>query len=53
MGGETVSYADFIIVGFLQMMKRVDESVYDRIGEQGPAFKRLYEASAEWLERDD
>ncbi|KAL8790499.1 MAG: hypothetical protein Q9195_006330 [Heterodermia aff. obscurata] len=51
--GQEVSFADFMIVGYLHMVRRADESVFGRIGEQGPALKGLYEACAEWLERDD
>ena len=51
--GDTVSYADFVIVGFLQFCKRIDQSYYDRVVEVDPAFGRLYDASKEWLARDD
>ena len=53
MLGEEVSYADFVMVGYLQMVRRVDEELFARIGAEGPALKRLYEACAVWLERDD
>ena len=48
-----MSYADFVIVGYLRMAWRVDEALLARIGAAGPALKRLYEACAPWLERDD
>ena len=50
--GKEVSYADFVVVGFMKM--------FDRIGEMEgvlkvdrEAFGGLYEACAKWLERDD
>lgn len=48
-----MSYADFVIVGYLQMAKRIDEELFARIGAAGPSLRRLYEACAPWLERDD
>ena len=51
--GETVSYADFVVVGFFQFVKRVGEDdVFPRIMQIDPSFPALYEASAEWLKRD-
>lgn len=51
--GETVSYADFILVGALHFFKRLGERVYERFVEMEPALRRLYEASGQWLYRDD
>lgn len=49
----TVSYADLMIVGALQLLRRVHERNYDRAVEIEPAFKDLLEASKPWTERDD
>ena len=48
-----MSFADFVIVGFLQMAKRVEEDTFKRVVEMEPALKTLYDASAAWLQRDD
>ncbi|KAH7363320.1 hypothetical protein B0T11DRAFT_92724 [Plectosphaerella cucumerina] len=50
--GETVSYADFIFVGFLHFLKRaVGEKDFERLKEW-PEIIALYEACGKWLERD-
>jgi hypothetical protein len=46
------SYADFVIVGWLQFFKIIDEKLYRRVVEIEPAFGTLYDASKQWLERD-
>jgi glutathione S-transferase len=51
--GETVSYADFIFVGMMHMMKRMDEEVFQRFLEFDPVFGKLYEACEPWLKKDD
>jgi len=51
--GHTVSYADFHILGLFQAFKRVGDDVFERLMQMDPAFPKLYEASAEWLKRDD
>ncbi|KAH7080389.1 glutathione S-transferas-like protein [Paraphoma chrysanthemicola] len=51
--GKTVSYADFIFLGFLAMVKRIDEKKFKRYLELDEAFPKLYEASKQWLEKDD
>ncbi|KAF2637092.1 hypothetical protein P280DRAFT_458881 [Massarina eburnea CBS 473.64] len=53
LGETVVSYADFIFVSFLHFLKTVDANVYERYLEFDPAFGRIYEASKQWLERDD
>jgi glutathione S-transferase len=50
--GPTVSYADFIFVAMLHCAKRVDEGVFERILGLDESFPRVYEACAEWLERE-
>jgi glutathione S-transferase len=51
--GETVSYADFIFVGMLTMMQRIDQGLFERFLAFDPAFPKLFEASKQWLEKDD
>ncbi len=51
--GETVSYADFVIVGFFQFARRAGEDdIFPRIMQIDPSFPALYEACGEWLQRD-
>jgi hypothetical protein len=49
---KAVSYADFVIVGWLQFMKVIEEDLFKRIVGIEPAFGKLYDASEQWLERD-
>jgi len=51
--GETVSYADFVLVSAIHFFKRVDESYFERFVGSDDAFGKLYEACGKWLERDD
>lgn len=53
--GKTVSYADFIVVGLLQFLKRLsyDNDLFGRVMQIDPSFLVLYEACADWLKRDD
>ncbi|KAH4075478.1 hypothetical protein HBH92_042280 [Parastagonospora nodorum] len=51
--GETVSYADFIFVGMMHMIKRLDEDVFQRFLAYDPALPKLYDACKPWLEKDD
>ena len=51
--GKTVSYADFVIVSLLHYAKRVDEAIYERAVVIEPSLKIVYDASKQWLERDD
>lgn len=48
-----VSYADFIFVSMLHFLKRIDEKIYKRFIELDPSFSRVYDASKQWLEKDD
>lgn len=50
--GETVSYADLIVVGALRFFVKMGEGVYERVVGIEPSLGKLYEASAPWLERD-
>ncbi|KAI4256856.1 MAG: hypothetical protein L6R42_005991 [Xanthoria sp. 1 TBL-2021] len=49
--GETVSYVDFILVSGMHAFKRA--GIFERWVEIEPACGRLYDASKQWLERDD
>jgi hypothetical protein len=49
----TVSYADFVLVATMQMFKKADQGVFDRVVAYDPVLKDLFEASGKWLERDD
>lgn len=51
--GKTVSYTDFVIVSLLQYSKRVDEAIYERAVAIEPSLRIVYDASKQWLERDD
>ena len=51
--GKTVSYADFVILGLLQFIKRINEDFYKRAISIEPSLGTLYDASTKWLERDD
>ena len=57
--GETVSYADFVLVGFLRFMERVGVlgNVLDacEAGKEGgrKSMEEVYAACGKWLERDD
>jgi hypothetical protein len=35
------------------MIERLDESLFERFLALDPAFPKIYEASKQWLERDD
>jgi len=51
--GSTPSHADFVTVGFMHCLKRVDEGVFERFVGLEQELKKLYDACAKWLERDD
>lgn len=49
---ETASYADFVIVSWLHFLKRIDENIYAKVVKIEPAYEKVYNASAKWLEHD-
>ncbi|KAF2832915.1 glutathione S-transferas-like protein [Ophiobolus disseminans] len=51
--GKTVSYADFILVAFFQMLKRIGQSELERYLALDEAFPKVYEACGKWLEKED
>ena len=48
-----VSYADIFFVSHLKYLERLDEDIFKRYLALDPAFPRVYEASKEWLIRDN
>lgn len=48
-----VSYADFIFVSMLHFVRRVSEENFKRLITLDPAFEKVFEASKEWLKRED
>ena len=51
--GSTPSYADFIIVGFLEYCRCLGGGIFERTVAIDPAFRGLYDACYPWLERND
>ncbi|KAL8900045.1 MAG: hypothetical protein Q9207_005883 [Kuettlingeria erythrocarpa] len=50
--GETVSYADFILVSLIHCFRRAGEDLYEKWVEISPECGTLYDASKQWLDRD-
>ncbi|OAP59645.1 hypothetical protein AYL99_06943 [Fonsecaea erecta] len=50
--GKEVSYADFMVVGWLRMMEGLGQLDKILAMEGGDKLKAVYEASAQWLKRD-
>ena len=48
-----VSYADVIFVAYLHFMKRLDSQIFERYLAFDPAFQELYDASKQWLAKED
>ena len=48
-----VSYADVVLVTFLQFLKRAGEGLFEKWVAHDDAFSRIYEASKQWLEKED
>lgn len=49
---KTVSYADFVIVGYLHFMKLINEEIYQKMVKIEPTLESHYNSSKKWLERD-
>lgn len=47
-----VSYADFVLVSFLQFIRRFHEEAFTKALAVDDAIKKVYEACGKWLERD-
>lgn len=42
-----------IFVSFLHFLKRVESGLFERFVALDPAFSEVYDASKEWLKKDD
>lgn len=51
--GQTPSYADFVVVGFFQFLKRLGDDLFDRVMAYDRSFPNLYQACEPWFKRDD
>ena len=50
--GSAVSFTDFIIVGVLQSLLRINVEMFERFVSQVTGFGSLYNACSKWLEKD-
>jgi hypothetical protein len=48
-----VSFADIVFVSLLQSLRRLNEDMFQKFLTLDSAFPTLYDASKQWLERDD
>ncbi|KAF7576797.1 hypothetical protein A1F97_07947 [Pyrenophora tritici-repentis] len=51
--GETASYADFILVSMQHCVKRANEDVYEKLMALDYALPQVYQASKQWLEKEN
>ncbi|KAL1791839.1 hypothetical protein ACET3X_009590 [Alternaria dauci] len=51
--GQTVSYADFILVSMLHFIRRINEDYFRRVLALDDTFPNVFEASKQWLEKED
>ena len=51
--GNTPSYADFIIVAFLEWCRVLQAGIFERIVGIDAAFQDVYDACGPWLERNN
>ena len=51
--GETPSYADFLIVGFLEWCKCLKGDNFERVVGIDNTFQEIYKACEPWLKRND
>lgn len=49
----TASYADFMIIGFVEYARLCREELFTYLTANSPALLVLYNASAKWLEKND
>jgi hypothetical protein len=48
-----VSFADFVFVSLLHSLRQLDEEMFQKFLTLDSAFPTLYDASKQWLERND
>jgi len=48
-----VSYADVVLVTFLHFLKRAGEGLFEKWVAHDDEFLRIYEASKQWLDKED
>ncbi|KAL9087609.1 MAG: hypothetical protein Q9165_006533 [Trypethelium subeluteriae] len=53
LDGQQVSFADFLVVGYLRFIQILNQPLYNHLIQTYPEFGTLFEASKQWLERDD
>ncbi|EMC91182.1 hypothetical protein BAUCODRAFT_127097 [Baudoinia panamericana UAMH 10762] len=51
--GSEVSYADFVIVAFMEALKRIGPDIYDRVCGDEEALVAMHHATTPWLKRDN
>lgn len=53
--GKEPSFADFIIAGFWDFLRRLDQDgdVFERVMKFDESFRRQWDACGKWLEKDD
>lgn len=51
--GKEVSYADFVLAGWLVYLRRLGEGMFERVVGMEPGLGRLWEACEGLVERDD
>lgn len=51
--GDVPSYADFLIVGFLEWCRLLGGDCLERVYKVDPAFASVYNACEPWLKRND
>lgn len=51
--GKEPGFADFMVLGLLEMLKKLDQAYHDRAVGFDAALGELYKASKNWLERND
>lgn len=53
LGGGEVGYADFVLVGAMELLRRAGGGVWERLVKEEEGFERLWRECGEWVQRDD